>query len=141
MKDNYIIEISSNILVEENIANTIMNNEIVISVNNDFNSNCFYRRSFLDADLNMVTIDLPIEINSKRLLEITDIIRNNHPEYKRNTWDILKFNSSIALDFSYEDLTYDIPLDSELGKEIINITDLEKFLSYSNKEIIKLIKI
>ena len=139
MQNSYNIEISSNILISNNKPGVIIVNEIVLTVNNEYNYTGIYRRTFLDNNLDAVTIDLPICIDCNRLMDLLNNIHNEN--YQRKKWDLLYFNSCIAVDWSYEDKTYDIPMDSEIGKKIMEITLLDKYLKYSNQEIIGMINI
>lgn len=138
MLNNYNIEISSNIFVSDNKPGVVMINEYLITINNDYNYTCIYRRGFLDNNLEMVTIDLPVKVNIKELLSLLTEVHDE--SYIRSSWDINKFKDSFAVDWSYDKNTYDVPINSDIGKKILDITLLNRYLDYSNKDIINLIE-
>lgn len=139
--ETYTIEISSNILTEDYKSNAVMINEYVIDVRDTFNITCYYRRSFLDKNLNTVTIDLPVDVDVKSILPTILDLQKNGKEYIRQEWNALHFSKCFAIDFSFDSATYDIPFDSDVGKKITAFFDLEYSIQLANKDIIKKIDI
>lgn len=134
------ITISSNILEVEKKPLNIITNEIIININNEYSYYTVYRRSFLDKDLKEVAIELPFDINTDELITILNEVHSDE-NYLRKEWDKEKFISSITIDWEEELYSYDVPINSKIGKEIIKLTKLDEYLNYSNEKIMSFIKI
>ncbi len=134
------ITISSNILEVEKKSGNIISNEIIILINNEYSYYTIYRRSFLNNDLKEVSIELPIDINTDDLISILNDVHSNE-KFLRKEWNKEKFENSITIDWEEEVYSYDVPIDSKTGKEIIRLTKLIDYLNYSNEKIISFIKI
>lgn len=134
------VTISSNILEVEKKPGNIIASDIIITINNEYSFYSIYRRSFLDKDLKVISIELPTEINTDELIDVLNEIHSNE-SFLRKEWDKEKFINSISIDWEEELYSYDVPIDSKIGKEIIRITNLIEYLNYSNKKIMSFIKI
>lgn len=134
------VTISSNILEVEKKPGNIISSEIIITINNEYSYYTIYRRSFLNNDLKEVSIELPTDIKTDDLIDILNEVHNDE-NFLRKEWDKEKFKSSITIDWEEELYSYDVPMNSKTGKEILNLTKLSDYLNYSNKKIISFIKI
>lgn len=136
--DNTKITISSNILEVEKKPLSIISNEIVIFINNEYSYYTVYRRSFLDKNLKAVSIEVPYDINTEELINILNEVHNNK-SFLRREWNKDKFIDSITIDWEEEPYSYDIPINSKIGKKIEEITNLGKYLHYTNEKIMSFI--
>lgn len=134
------VTISSNILEVEKKPGNIISSEIIITINNEYSYYTIYRRSFLNNDLKEVSIELPTDIKTDDLIDILNEVHNDE-NFLRKEWDKEKFKSSITIDWEEELYSYDVPMNSKTGKEILNLTKLSDYLNYSNEKIISFIKI
>lgn len=134
------ITISSNILEVEKKAQNIIASDIIITINNEYSYYTVYRRSFLDNDLKVISIELPSEINTDELITILNDIHSDE-NLLRKEWNKDKFIKSITIDWEEELYSYDVPINSEIGKEVLRLTKLEEYLNYSNEKILSFIKI
>lgn len=134
------ITISSNILEVEKKIGNIIANEVIITINNEYSYYTIYRRSFLDKELKVVSVELPLEINTEDLISVLNSVHSDD-SLLRKDWDIEKFSSSITVDWEEELYSYDVSLGSKLGKEIIKLTKLDEYLNQSNEKIVSFIKI
>lgn len=134
------ITISSNILEVEKKAQNIIASDIIITINNEYSYYTVYRRSFLDNDLKVISIELPSEINTDELITILNDIHSDE-NLLRKEWNKDKFIKSITIDWEEELYSYDVPINSEIGKEVLRLTKLDEYLNYSNKKLLSFIKI
>lgn len=134
------VTISSNILEVEKKPGNIISSEIIITINNEYSYYTIYRRSFLNNDLKEVSIELPTDIKTDDLIDILNEVHNDE-NFLRKEWDKEKFKNSITIDWEEELYSYDVPMNSKTGKEILNLTKLSDYLNYSNEKIISFIKI
>lgn len=134
------ITISSNILEVEKKPQSIIASDIIITINNEYSYYSVYRRSFIDNDLKVVSIELSTDINTNELINILNDVHSNE-KFLRKEWNKEKFNNSITIDWEEELYSYDVPINSKTGKEIISLTNLTEYLNYSNEKIISFIKI
>lgn len=134
------ITISSNILDVEKKPLNIITNEIIININNEYSYYTVYRRSFLDKDFQVIAIELPFDINTDELINTLNEIHSDE-SFLRKEWDKEKFINSITIDWEEELYSYDVPINSKIGKEVIRLTKLEEYLNYSNEKILSFIKI
>ncbi len=134
------VTISSNILEVEKKPGNIIRNEIIITINNEYSYYTIYRRSFLNSDLKEVSIELPTDIKTDALIDILNEVHSNE-NFLRKEWNKEKFTNSITIDWEEELYSYDVPMNSKIGKEIIKLTNLIDYLNYSNEKIISFIKI
>lgn len=134
------VTISSNILEVEKTPGNIISNEIIITINNEYSYYTIYRRSFLDDELKAVAIELPTNIITDELVDVLNEVHSNE-KFLRKEWNKEIFINSISIDWEEELYSYDVPIDSKIGKEILRLTKLDEYLSYSNKKIMSFIKI
>ena len=114
------------------------------SVTNDSIMSATYRRSFMDNNLNLVTIEIPAPIISE-----VDKLNNSlekvlSPEYiivKDDNFNLEDYLKKITISFDNDSNEYEVREDSELGKIIISLSGLGELDCKSNKEIIDLIQI
>lgn len=138
--DNTKITISSNILEVEKKPLSIVSNEIIIFINNEYTYYTIYRRSFLDKDLKVVAIELPFDINTDELINVLNEVHSDK-SFLRKEWNKDKFVNSITIDWEEEPYSYDIPVNSKIGKKIEKITKLGEYLKYTNEKIMSFITI
>ena len=120
------VTISSNILEVEKKPGNIIRNEIIITINNEYSYYTIYRRSFLNEDLQEVSIELPTKINTYDLIEILNDVHSNE-QFLRKEWNKEKFTNSITIDWEEELYSYDVPIDSKTGKEINRLPAIKCF--------------
>lgn len=138
--DNTKITISSNILEVEKKPLSIVSNEIIIFINNEYSYYTIYRRSFLDKDLKVVAIELPFDINTDELINVLNEVHSDK-SFLRKEWNKDNFINSITIDWEEEPYSYDIPINSKMGKKIEKITKLGEYLKYTNEKIMSFITI
>lgn len=138
--DNTKITISSNILEVEKKPLSIVSNEIIIFINNEYSYYTIYRRSFLDKDLKVVAIELPFDINTDELINILNEVHSDK-SFLRKEWNKDNFINSITIDWEEEPYSYDVPINSKMGKKIEKITKLGEYLKYTNEKIMSFITI
>ena len=114
------------------------------SITKDSIMSAVYRRSFMDSDLNIVTIEIPAPLINEVDKLYNSVERTMSQEYiiiKDEKFDLMDYLNKITIHVNGEETEYEVLKNSELGERIINLSGLGELGVKSNKEIIDMIKL
>lgn len=144
------------IIISENIYNgdygkqSVFENSVIIILNNDEEvsdivndkiNSANYKRTFVDNDLDFISIELPAPVIDnydeleKCLKELT-----NDDDYLINkdlSFNLADYLNKITV--IIDDKEYEVLRDSDLGSKIIKLSKLDELSSKTNKDIINAI--
>lgn len=144
------------IIISENIYNgdygkqSVFENSVIIILNNDEEvsdivndkiNSANYKRTFVDNDLDFISIELPAPVIDnydeleKCLKELT-----NDDDYLINkdlSFNLADYLNKITV--IIDDKEYEVLRDSDLGSKIIKLSKLDELSSKNNKDIINAI--
>lgn len=150
------IKISENKYNGHYSTGSIFENSINIAISNDlFHKNiekitkdkilsAKFRRSFMDNNLNLISIEIPSPIieNPDTLLHIIEEIVKPEYEIQRDQkFNLRDYLEKLTITINGSEIEYEISKNSELGKILMEVSGLDIMIKKSNKEIIESINI
>ena len=146
------IKISENIYNSELLEGSICENCIIIKlsehniekVTRDSVLSAIYRRSFIDKNLNVVSIEIistKIEKVDELIGSIDSVASDNYEVVKDRNFNLEDYLNKLTITFSDDETEYEVSKDDLLGSIIMDLSGLKFMTEKSNKEIINSIEI
>lgn len=146
------IKISENIYNSELLEGSICENCIIIKlsehniekVTRDSVLSAIYRRSFIDKNLNVVSIEIistKIEKVDELIGSIDSVASDNYKVVKDRNFNLEDYLNKLTITFSDDETEYEVSKDDLLGSIIMDLSGLKFMTEKSNKEIINSIEI
>lgn len=134
--------------VFENSINITMLNDLfqknVEKITKDKILSAKFRRSFMDNNLNLISIEIPSPIieNPDTLLHIIEeIVKPEYEIQKNQKFNLRDYLEKLTITINGSEIEYEISKNSELGKILMEVSGLDIMIKKSNKEIIESINI
>lgn len=117
----------------------------VENITKDSIMSAVYRRSFMDKNLNIVTIEVPapmIEKTGELYSIVNSVLIPEYEIVKDENFDLNDYLKKITITVNNDsEKEYEVLKDSEIGREIINLSKLYELSSKTNRELIDSIEI
>lgn len=146
------IKISENIYNSELLEGSICENCIIIKlaehniekVTRDSVLSAIYRRSFIDKNLNVVSIEIistMIEKVDELIDSIDSVASDNYKIVKDRNFNLEDYLNKLTITFSDDETEYEVSKNDLVGSIIMELSGLKFMSEKSNKEIINSIEI
>ena len=138
-QEGSIFESSVNIVMSQNIFD-----KSVEKITKDAIASATFKRSFMDNNLNLVTIEIPLPIidDVKHLMSLVDDIVNDdsYKLIKTQSFNLKEYLNKITIKINDVE-EYEIDKNIKLAKDILVLSKLEEMATKTNKQIIESIDI
>ena len=138
-QEGSIFESSVNIVMSQNIFD-----KSVEKITKDAIASATFKRSFMDNNLNLVTIEIPLPIidDVKHLMSLVDDIVNDdsYKLIKTQSFNLKEYLNKITIKINDVE-EYEIDKNTKLAKDILVLSKLEEMATKTNKQIIESIDI